>query len=774
MGQFGVGQAVRRKEDNRLLTGGGRYLDDVMVEGQSYAYFVRSPHAHAKVNGIDSADAAASAGVIGVFTAKDVEADSLGGIPCLAVLTSRDGSKMAQPPHNLLASDKVRTVGDAVAVVVAETAKQAKDAADLVMVDYDILPSVTDTAAALSSDATIWDEAPNNKVFDWENGDREAVDAVLAKAEHVTKIDLVNNRLVVASMEPRGALGQYDEKSGRYTLHTPCQNVHMMRDIVAGALGAEADQVRVVSPDVGGGFGMKVFVYPEQCLMPWLAKKTGRPVKWTSERTEAFVTDTQGRDHVTHAELAMDKDGRFLALRVENISAMGAYLSNFAPMVATMAGTGMVTGLYDIPTAHVNVVGVFTNTVPIDAYRGAGRPEASHIIERLVDTAAQEIGLDPAEIRRRNLIPSDKLPYKAPLGPNYDSGEFVKNMDDAMKLADWDGFAARRSESAKAGKLRGIGMACYVEAAAGGPNENVDVIFEDDGTVTVLIGTLTNGQGHATSYSQVLEEMLGLPFDKINVVQGDTDRVETGGGTGGSKSMMLGGAALKHASEAIIEKGKKVAAHMLEAAESDIEFADGTFSIVGTDRRLTIGEVAAAAKDQANLPTGMDAGLDTRAGSDVDSGTYPNGCHVCELEIDRDTGNVTLINYVVVDDFGKVINPLLVAGQVHGGIVQGVGQVLMENCVYDNDSGQLVTGSYMDYAMPRADNFPTFTLDFNEVLCKTNPMGIKGAGEAGTVGALGCVTNALVNAMQEMGVKHVEMPATAERLWRMMDEAKAA
>jgi carbon-monoxide dehydrogenase large subunit len=462
MGQFGVGQAVRRKEDNRLLTGGGRYLDDVTVEGQSYAYFVRSPHAHAKVNGIDSADAAASAGVIGVFTAKDVEVDSLGGIPCLAVLTSRDGSKMAQPPHNLLASDKVRTVGDAVAVVVAETAKQAKDAADLVMVDYDILPSVTDTAAALSSDATIWDEAPNNKVFDWENGDREAVDAVLAKAEHVTKIDLVNNRLVVASMEPRGALGQYDEKSGRYTLHTPCQNVHMMRDIVAGALGAEADQVRVVSPDVGGGFGMKVFVYPEQCLMPWLAKKTGRPVKWTSERTEAFVTDTQGRDHVTHAELAMDKDGRFLALRVENISAMGAYLSNFAPMVATMAGTGMVTGLYDIPTAHVNVVGVFTNTVPIDAYRGAGRPEASHIIERLVDTAAQEIGLDPAEIRRRNLIPSDKLPYKAPLGPNYDSGEFVKNMDDAMKLADWDGFAARRSESAKAGKLRGIGMACYV------------------------------------------------------------------------------------------------------------------------------------------------------------------------------------------------------------------------------------------------------------------------------------------------------------------------
>jgi aerobic carbon-monoxide dehydrogenase large subunit len=774
MGQFGVGQAVRRKEDNRLLTGGGRYLDDVTFDGQSYAYFVRSPHAHAKINGIDSTDAAAAAGVIGIFAAKDLEAENIGGIPCLAVLTSRDGSKMAQPPHNLLASDRVRTVGDAVAVVVAETAKQAKDAADLVMVDYDVLPSVTDTADALKSKATIWDEAPNNQVFDWENGDSEAVDTAFGKAAHVTKIDLINNRVVVASMEPRGALGQYDEKTGRYTLHTPCQHVHMMRDMVSGSLGAEADQVRVVSPDVGGGFGMKVFVYPEQCIMPWLAKKTGRPVKWTSERTEAFISDTQGRDHVTHAELAMDKDGKFLALKVKNISAMGAYLSNFAPMVATMAGTGLLTGLYDIPSAYVNVIGVFTNTVSIDAYRGAGRPEASHIIERLVDSAAQDIGMDPVEIRRRNLIPSSKLPFNAPLGPNYDSGEFTANMDAAMKLADWSGFEARRASSAKDGKLRGIGMACYVEAAAGAPNENVELIFEDDGSVTVLIGTLTNGQGHATSYSQVLEEMLGLPFDRINVVQGDTDKVKTGGGTGGSKSMMLGASALKHASEQIIEKGKKIAAHMLEAAESDIEFGDGVFSIVGTDRRLTIGEIATAAKDQANLPDGVDAGLDTRAGSDVNSGTYPNGCHICELDVDRDTGNVTLINYVVVDDFGKVINPLLVAGQVHGGIVQGVGQVLLENCVYDAESGQLVTGSYMDYAMPRADDFPAFTLDFNEVLCKTNPMGIKGAGEAGTVGALGCVTNALVNALQDMGIKHVEMPATAERLWRLMDEAKAA
>ncbi|MEQ8247989.1 MAG: xanthine dehydrogenase family protein molybdopterin-binding subunit [Alphaproteobacteria bacterium] len=774
MGQFGVGQAVRRKEDNRLLTGGGRYLDDLTFEGQAYAYFVRSPHAHAKINGIDASAATAAPGVLGVFTAADLKADGIGGIPCLAVLTSRDGSKMAQPPHDLLASDRVRTVGDAVAVVVAETAKQAKDAADQVMVDYDILPSVTDTAAALTSKALVWDDAPGNRVFDWEKGDRAAVDAAFAKAAHVTKIDLTNNRVVVASMEPRGALGQFDSKTGRYTLHTPCQHVHMMRDIVSGALGAEADNLRVVSPDVGGGFGMKVFVYPEQCLMPWAAKKVGRPVKWTSERTEAFITDTQGRDHVTHAELAVDKDGKFLALKVENISAMGAYLSNFAPMVATMAGTGLLTGLYEIPAAYVNVVGVFTNTVSIDAYRGAGRPEASHIIERLVDSAAYDMGIDPAEIRRRNLIPSSKLPYAAPLGPNYDSGEFVANMNDAMKLADWNGFEKRRTESAKAGKLRGIGMACYVEAAAGAPNENVELIFEDDGSVTVLIGTLTNGQGHATSYSQVLEEMLGLPFDKITVVQGDTDRVKTGGGTGGSKSMMLGASAIKHASEKIIDKGKKIAAHMLEAAESDIEFGDGVFSIVGTDRRLTVGEVATAAKDQANLPEGVEPGLDTRAGSDVNSGTYPNGCHVCELEVDRDTGNVTILNYVVVDDFGKVINPLLVAGQVHGGIVQGVGQVLLEHCVYDPESGQLVTGSYMDYAMPRADNFPSFKIGFNEVLCKTNPMGIKGAGEAGTVGALGCVTNALVDALKDLGIRHVEMPATPERLWRLIDGAKAA
>ncbi|MBM3504969.1 MAG: xanthine dehydrogenase family protein molybdopterin-binding subunit [Alphaproteobacteria bacterium] len=774
MGQFGVGQAVRRKEDQRLLTGGGRYLDDMSVPNQAYAYILRSPHAHAKITSLDTTAARKAPGVLAVLTAADLETDKIGGIPCLAPLPSRDGKPMAQPPYPLLKKDRVRMVGDQVALVIAETIKQAKDAAELIAVDYDVLPAVGDIASAVKKGApSVWDQA-DNRVFDWENGDKKAVDAAFAKAHHVTRVDLTNNRVVVNSMEPRGALGVYDAKNGRYTLYSPCQNVHMLQGIIAGILGVEKGKLRVVSPDVGGGFGMKVFSYVEQGLMPWAAKKVGRPVKWTSERTEAFISDTQGRDHVTRAELALDKDGKILAIRVQSQSNMGAYLSNFAPMIATMAGTQLLTGLYDIKVAYVNVLGVFTNTVPIDAYRGAGRPEASHVIERLVDTAAAELKMDPAELRRRNFIKPDQLPYKAPLGPNYDSGHFVKNMDDAIKASDWVGFAKRKAEAEKHGKLRGIGMSCYVEAAIGSPNEDVELIFEQDGSITLLIGTLTNGQGHATSYSQVLEEMLGLPFDRIKVVQGDTDVVKTGGGTGGSRSMMIGASAIKVAADKVIEKGRKIAAHMLEAAESDIEFADGVFRIVGTDRRMSIGEVAAAARNSANVPKGMEPSLDTKAKSDVAAGTYPNGCHVCEVEIDKDTGVVKIVGYTVVDDFGKVVNPVLIAGQVHGGIVQGVGQALLEHCIYDPESAQLLTGSFMDYAMPRADNVPSFRLGFNEVLCKTNPLGIKGAGEAGTVGALGAVMNAIVDALKGYGVKHVEMPATPERIWRTIHGARAA
>lgn len=769
MGQFGVGQAVRRKEDLRLLTGGGRYLDDINMPGQAYAYVLRSPHAHAKILSIDTTDAKKAPGVVTILTGKDLAADGLGVVPCLAKLKSKDGKEMADPGRPLLVADRVRFVGDYVALVIGETYKQAKDAAEQIVVDYDVLPAVVDTAKANKPGApAVWDVAPDNRVFHWHNGDEQKVKDAFASAAKVIKLDLINQRVVVASMEPRGAIGQFED--GSYTIHTPCQNVHMIQRLMAGILKVETDKVRIVSPDVGGGFGMKVFAYAEQALVAWAAKKVGRAVKWTSDRSEAFLSDTQGRDHVTHAELALDANHKFTAIKVANISNMGAYLSNFAPMVATMAGTGMMTGVYDIPAAYVEVLGVFTNTTFIDAYRGAGRPEASHIIERLVDVAGIETGLGPIEIRRRNFVKPGQMPYKAPLGPNYDSGEFSQTLDKALALADASGFEKRKAESKARGKLRGQGIAYYVEAAAGG-EEFAEIKFEDNGKVTLLVGTLTNGQGHATSYAQVLEDLLGVPFDNISLVQGDTDRIPQGNGTGGSKSMMLGASVIKKAAEKIIEKGRKVAAHMLEAAETDIEFADGTFRIAGTDRKLSIAEIAAKAKDKANLPDGMEPGLDTHDKSDQHAGTYPNGGHVCEVEIDPATGVTEVVAYSVVDDFGKVVNPLLVAGQVHGGLAQGIGQVLFEQVLYDQESGQLLTGSYMDYAMPKADSMPSFNLGFNEVLCKTNPFGIKGAGEAGTVGALGCVVNAIVDAVKHLGIKHVEMPATPERMWRLINDA---
>ncbi len=778
MAQFGVGQPVRRKEDVRLLTGNGQYIDDISLPRQTYAAIVRSPHAHALIKNIDTAAAAKAPGVVAVFTGADVVADGLGPIPCLGHVEPRDGSDMPVPPHLLLAKDRVRSVGDYLALVVAETRLQAKDAAELVDVDYEPLPATIDTAtAADKGQPQVWDEIADNTVFEWEQGDKAAVEAAFAKAPHISRIDLVNQRIVVSSMEARGAIGEYDPKTDRYTLHVGGQWVHMMRDVLAkDILRIPTEKLRVVTPDVGGGFGMKVFVYPEHGLVLWAAKKVGRPVKWVSERMEAFLSDTQARDHVTHAEIAMDDDGHFLAVKVSNISNFGAYLSNFAPMITTHAGCHLVSGLYDIPAGYIEVRGVVTNTVVVDAYRGAGRPESSFIIERLVDTAARDLGIDASELRRRNFVPADRFPYTSAFGTTFDSGDFVRNMDDAMKLADVAGFGDRRADAEARGRLRGLGMNCYIEATDGGPvwEEDVHVLFEGNGTVTVLIGTLATGQGHKTSYSQVLADSLGIPFEDINIVQGDTDRIATGGGTAGSKSMMLGSAALTHAAEKIIEKGKRIAAHMLEAAEADIEFTDGAFSIIGTDRALTVIEVAVAARDKANLPDGVEPGLDQKANSESAAGTYPNGCHICEVEVDPDTGIVKVLNYSVVDDFGRVVNPLLLAGQVHGGIVQGLGQALMEACVYDSASGQLVTGSFMDYAMPRAFDVPPFKLDVNEVLCTTNPLGIKGAGEGGTVGALGAPINALVDALRGYGVRHIEMPATSERVWRAIQEARTA
>ena len=773
MGQFGVGQPVRRKEDVRLLTGGGRFLDDISMTDEAHAFILRSPHAHANIRAIDTSAAQDAPGVVAVLTGADVEADGVGGIICLAPVESKDGREMPQPPHPLLARGRVRCVGDGLAMVIADSSAQAKDAAERIVVDYEPLPAVIGTADAATDGAPqVWDEAPNNTAFDWELGDKAAVDAAFAAAAQVSTIDLVNQRLVVNSIEPRGAMGQYDASTGLYTLHTPTQMPHMAREVLAGpVLHVELDKLRVVSTDVGGGFGMKVFVYVEQALVLWAAAKVGRPVKWQSERAEAFLCDTQGRDQVTHAELALDGDGKFLALRVSSTANLGAYLSNFSPMIVTAAGNPMLTGLYAIPAAHVEVKGVFTNTVLVDAYRGAGRPEASYIIERLVDTAARDAGLSPDEIRRRNFVSPEMIPYTTPLGITYDSGHFVQNMEDAAATADWADFEARRKQSAAHGKLRGIGIGAYAEIAGEGPDEGAEVIFEDDGTVTVLIGTMTNGQGHATSYSQVLEDILGLPFESINIVQGDTARIATGGGTGGSRSMIHGGVALKHAADKIIEKGRKIAAHMLEAAEADVEFADGSFTIIGTDRRLSVAEVAVAARDQANLPEGLEPGLDAEARSEVEAPSYPNGCHICEVEIDPDTGACQVVNYTVADDFGRVVNPLLVEGQVHGGVAQGAGQALLEACIYDPENGQLMTGSFMDYALPRADTLPTINFEFNEVLCATNPLGIKGAGEAGTVGALAAVINAVVDALSGLGVRHIEMPATPERIWQAIADA---
>ncbi len=769
MGQFGVGQAVRRKEDFRLLQGKGRYLDDISIENQTYGSVLRSPHAHARIISIDTSEAKKLPGVLEIITADDLNSDGITGIPCLASVKSKDGVDMSNPLRPILADKYVRFVGDYVAFVIAETKSQAKAAIELIEVDYEVLPSITNPSDAAKIDSPkVWENFENNRVFDWENGNKEKVEEIFKKAELISEIDLINNRVVVNSMEPRGAIAEFDANSNKFTLYTPSQNVHLMKTLVSGSLGIEQKDLRVISPDMGGGFGMKVFIYPEQILVPYASRKVNRTVKWTSDRSEAFISDTQGRDHITKAEIALNKDGKFQAIRVNTISNMGAYLSNFAPMIATQAGTIMLTGLYDIPEAYVNVLGVFTNTVPIDAYRGAGRPEASHIIERLVDVAAADHGFTKDEIRRINLIPKNKIPYKTPLGPEYDSGDFIKNLNDALDTSDWKNFENRKKEARNRGKFRGIGIGCYVEAAAGGPNEDVEIKFESDGSISVLIGTIAIGQGIITSYCQVMEELLGVDFEKINVIMGDTDKVATGGGTGGSKSLMLGASAMKHASLKIIEKGKNIAAHKLETSVEDIDFTDGFFTVKGTDKNIHISDIAKV--KQSELPENIEASLDTKANSEVDSGTYPNGCHVCELEIDSETGHVDLINYTVVDDLGKVINPLIVEGQVHGGIVQGLGQVLMEHCIYDHSNGQLITGSFMDYAMPRADNVPPkISLDFNEVLCTKNPLGIKGAGEAGTVGALGCIVNALVNALNEFGISHIEMPATPESLWNIIN-----
>ncbi|EWY39814.1 carbon monoxide dehydrogenase [Skermanella stibiiresistens SB22] len=770
MAKFGIGQAVPRTEDARLLTGRGRYTDDITLPGQAHAYVLRSPHAHAKIVSIDLDDARAAPGVLGLYTVDDLEAAGISPIPCNVPLVQANGQPLVMPPRPALAKDRVRHVGDPVVFIVAETLDAARDASELVMIDYSELPAIADTVGALDSSAPqVWDQAPGNLSFVWEKGDKAGTEAGFAKAAKVVSVDVVNNRIVPNSMEGRACLASIDD-TDRYVLYVSSQGVHGLRTQLATQIFNEPEEkFHILTTDVGGGFGMKIFMYPEYVLSLFAARKLNRPVKWTSERGEAFLSDDHGRDNVSHADLALDADGKFLAMRVSTVANLGAYLSNFGPYIPTDAGTAMLAGVYTTPAIHVHVKGVFTNTNPVDAYRGAGRPEAAYLLERLVDAAARELGMHPGELRRRNFIPPEAMPYKTALDHVYDTGEFARNMDDALELSDWAGFEARRAAAKAKGKLRGIGLSTYIEACSGGGPEQATIQMMPSGKVTVLIGSQSNGQGHETAYTQIVSDRLGIPAEDIEIVQGDSARISFGSGTGGSRSIPVGGAALSDTAERVIEKAKAKAAELLEAAAVDIGFEDGTFTIVGTDRKMTIQEVAAA-----SAPSDAGFAFDEEARWTPPAATFPNGCHICELEIDPDTGGIEFINYTVVDDFGKVLNPMMLAGQVHGGVGQGIGQAVYEECVYDPDSGQLLTGSFMDYCMPRAANIPFVQFKLNEVPSTTNALGMKGAGEAGAIGAPPAVINAVVDALSPYGIRHVDMPATPQRVWRLIQSEQPA
>ncbi len=789
MSDTGIGAAVRRKEDYRFLTGNGRYVDDMTLSSQNYAAFVRSPHAHATIKSVDTGKAAAAPGVIAVLTGADVAADGLGGLICGWTVTDKHGEPMKAPAHPVLAADTVRYVGDQVAIVVAETADQAEAAADLVAVDYDLAAAVTAPVAALADgSAQVHADVPGNLIFDWALGDEAAADEAFAKATHVAKIDIVNNRLIPNAIEPRAAIGAYDPGTDECTLYTTSQNPHVHRLVLSAFVQvAPETKLRVVAPDVGGGFGSKIFIYAEETAVLWAAKRLARPVKWTASRAEAFLADAHGRDHVTHAELALDGDGKFLALKVDTIANLGAYLSTFSSAVPTFLYGTLLAGQYATPAVHVNVRAVVTHTAPVDALRGAGRPEAAFVVERIVEVAARETGIDPAELRRRNFVAADAFPYQTPVALVYDSGNYAGALDKALAAADYDGFAARRTQTEAKGRRRGIGIASYIEACGIAPSqvvgslgagvglyESAGVRFNATGGVTVFTGSHSHGQGHETTFAQIVSDRLGVPLDNIEVVHGDTARIPFGMGTYGSRSLAVGGSALSNAIDKIIAKGKTLVAYLMEADEADIEFSDGSFEVAGTDKAMALAEVAFAAYVPHGIPAGeVEPGLDETAFYDPANFTFPFGTHICEVEIDPDTGRTEIVRFTAIDDFGNVINPMIVEGQVHGGVVHGVGQALLENGIYDSNSGQLVNGSFMDYALPRADAMPTPDVGLQVTPCPHNPLGVKGCGEAGAIAAPAAVMNAVTDAL---GTESIDMPATPLAVWQAIQRnaAKAA
>jgi carbon-monoxide dehydrogenase large subunit len=771
--KFAIGQPVSRSEDPTLVRGEGCYTDDIKLAGEAYAVIVRSRVPHGVIKGIETSAARNMPGVLGVYTGADLT--GCGTLKCIVPFKNRDGTPMKQPPRPALATDKVRFVGDPVAFVVAETPLQAKDAAEAIEVEIDSLPAVVRAEEAARPGAPLLhDEAPGNVALDYHYGDSEQVAAACAKAAHVTRLKLVNSRVVVNAMEPRAAVGVYDQASGRFTLHAPSQGVFGLRGNMADILKVEPKQVRILTGHVGGSFGMKSAPFPEYVCVLHAARALGRPVKWTDERSGSFVSDSHGRDHELTAELALDADGTFLAVRITNFGNMGAFLSQVAPMPSTINTVKNVQSVYRTPLIEVSTKCVFTNTSHVSAYRGAGRPEGNYYMERLIDAAAAETGIDRLELRRRNQIKPREIPIKTASGSNYDSGDFPSVLKHALEVADAKGFARRKRESRKRGKVRGLGVGSFLEVTAPPSKEMGGIRFEADGTVTIITGTLDYGQGHAAPFAQVLSEKLGVPFERIRLLQGDSDELLAGGGTGGSKSIMHSGTAIVEASAKVIEQGKQIASHVLEASAADIEFKEGRFVIAGTDRAIGIMELAQRLRAGTNLPEGVPSTLDVRHVSDgPGASTYPNGCHVCEVELDPDTGVIEVVKYASVNDFGTVINPLIVEGQLHGGVIQGIGQALMEMTVYDSD-GHFLTGSFMDYALPRASDSPEVAVINHPVPAKTNVLGVKGCGEAGCAGSLTSVMNAIAHALSEFGIRHIDMPATPYRVWRAIQDARAA